>query len=306
MKVRSRLAEQILREGDLARKFDFMLGSLERGIADVKKAEPAADEHPNEATPILHRLAGLNVDFHAHVLEPISRLGEALLEDGEVCPNLGDPDDWVVESVEDTRERDFDTGKPIPGSGMVRNCQRCSKAHEIHALIRNKKTGQTMVTGTGCMVKAGVKIPDRLVVQAKKEADARAKEKALEKLDALIAGRVESFPDWFHKNASEIWDTTVNNYKKFNIYNRDKDSRDREATLRNYFIGQVHAGYAAYLKSLFTELRVPVRFEYEFYEKVRDLSKGAASHSAVQRAAEQYFGTPGHSWVDLERRVREG
>jgi len=55
-------------------------------------------------------------------------------------------------SVVDTREYEEvgDTWKPIPGSGEIRTCDRCSRDHEVHATVL-LTNGSMMVVGTGCM-----------------------------------------------------------------------------------------------------------------------------------------------------------
>lgn len=58
---------------------------------------------------------------------------------------------WVIESIEDTRGWDFDTNKPIPGSGDCRPCDHCGHGHEIHVFIKNG--GQRMRVGSTCAKK---------------------------------------------------------------------------------------------------------------------------------------------------------
>ena len=55
-------------------------------------------------------------------------------------------------SVVDTRqyEERGDRMVPIPGSGDARDCDRCGRAHEVHATVAYEG-GRTAVVGTGCM-----------------------------------------------------------------------------------------------------------------------------------------------------------
>jgi hypothetical protein len=67
---------------------------------------------------------------------------------------------YIVRIVEihDTRERELietegghERSVPIPGSGVMRSCDRCQKDHEVHATVEISD-GTTMVMGTGCAI----------------------------------------------------------------------------------------------------------------------------------------------------------
>ncbi len=56
-------------------------------------------------------------------------------------------------SVEDTRQYEEgpdDKWYPIPGSGVVNQCARCGRDHEVHATVE-LENGTTIIVGTGCM-----------------------------------------------------------------------------------------------------------------------------------------------------------
>lgn len=56
-----------------------------------------------------------------------------------------------VVKVVDTRSyvEDGDRFVPVPGSGQVRDCDRCGRPHEVHAYVE-LDDGKTIVVGTGC------------------------------------------------------------------------------------------------------------------------------------------------------------
>ncbi len=74
-------------------------------------------------------------------------------------------------SVKDTREYEEigDTWKPIPGSGIEHDCDRCGKFHEVHATVLLEDTS-TAIVGTGCMGKDNLELSKRF-----KRADRAAK-----------------------------------------------------------------------------------------------------------------------------------
>lgn len=55
---------------------------------------------------------------------------------------------YRIESIEDTRSYDFDTGKAIPGSGNARPCDHCGTTHEIHVVI--VEGSKSMTVGSTC------------------------------------------------------------------------------------------------------------------------------------------------------------
>ena len=73
---------------------------------------------------------------------------------------------WTIAkilSIKDTREYEEgedDKFHPIPNSGTLHNCDRCGKAHEVHAevLLSN---GNVMTVGTGCMKADNAEIAKR-------------------------------------------------------------------------------------------------------------------------------------------------
>jgi len=54
--------------------------------------------------------------------------------------------------VEDTREliEDGDRWIRVSGTGVVRHCDRCNRAHEVHAHVE-LEDGTAAIVGTGCM-----------------------------------------------------------------------------------------------------------------------------------------------------------
>lgn len=65
-------------------------------------------------------------------------------------------------AVKDTREYEEvgDKWKPIPGSGLEHDCDRCGKAHEVHATVL-LEDGKTAIVGTGCMGKDDLELAKR-------------------------------------------------------------------------------------------------------------------------------------------------
>lgn len=58
---------------------------------------------------------------------------------------------YKIVEIHDTRIFDFETGKPIPGSGNPKPCDHCGKTHEIYVDIAN--SNNRMVVGTTCAQK---------------------------------------------------------------------------------------------------------------------------------------------------------
>jgi hypothetical protein len=58
--------------------------------------------------------------------------------------------DWEISSVEDTRSVDFQSGKPIPGTGAGRPCDRCGRKHDVVYSMHNNKTQENAQVGSTC------------------------------------------------------------------------------------------------------------------------------------------------------------
>jgi len=58
---------------------------------------------------------------------------------------------WKVVDVVDTRDlvEDGDRFVRVPGSGVVRSCDRCGRNHEVHVVVE-APDGTRSVVGTGC------------------------------------------------------------------------------------------------------------------------------------------------------------
>lgn len=62
---------------------------------------------------------------------------------------------WTIEAINDTRTYDFETGKPIPGTGEPIPCECCGKEIQVHVTVRNKDRSQVATIGTQCSKRAG-------------------------------------------------------------------------------------------------------------------------------------------------------
>lgn len=60
---------------------------------------------------------------------------------------------YKIVAIEDTRSWDFETGKPISGSGCQRPCDHCGKAHDVVVVLDDN--GKRMDVGTTCAKKLG-------------------------------------------------------------------------------------------------------------------------------------------------------
>ncbi len=94
----------------------------------------------------------------------------------EPTPTLAPP--FRVKQVRDTRSfvEDGDRWVPVPGSGDVRECDRCGRTHEIHAEVVDA-AGRAAVVGVGCM-NATVAEQRRLSGKATRDARKAARERA--------------------------------------------------------------------------------------------------------------------------------
>lgn len=69
-----------------------------------------------------------------------------------------------VLKVLDTRnyeEVEPDIWKPIPGTGIENECQRCGRMHEVHAYVQ-LRDGRTAVIGTGCCKQESMDVQTRI------------------------------------------------------------------------------------------------------------------------------------------------
>lgn len=57
--------------------------------------------------------------------------------------------EWTITGINDTRQFDFETRKPVPQSGDARECDHCGRAHEVHVSV-SARDGRTAIIGTGC------------------------------------------------------------------------------------------------------------------------------------------------------------
>lgn len=62
-----------------------------------------------------------------------------------------------VLAVEDTRGRDEETGKPIPGSGDAHACDFCGRAHDILVTVGTCKGGDCRIIGQSCARALGIR-----------------------------------------------------------------------------------------------------------------------------------------------------
>lgn len=87
--------------------------------------------------------------------------------------------------VRDTREymEDGDRWVAIPGSGAVRECDRCGRRHEVHATVV-LEDGTTAVVGTGCMATESMEVQAALKAGAAQAKTARVNEYREASVDA--------------------------------------------------------------------------------------------------------------------------
>jgi 8-oxo-dGTP pyrophosphatase MutT (NUDIX family) len=91
--------------------------------------------------------------------------------------------------MRDTRERDWETGKPIPGTGSQMTCQRCTRTHDIVWTIRDVY-GKVWQVGSGCGQKLwmGAEPPKEEFAKVKSSAEARMKKEWQDKKNARELG----------------------------------------------------------------------------------------------------------------------
>lgn len=103
--------------------------------------------------------------------------------------------------VEDTREliEDGDRWIRVSGTGVSRNCDRCNRAHEVHAHVE-LEDGTAAIVGTGCM-RADDLVQASTVRSALRRSDRKATlERKISKLErdllaaSAIAEEVERLP----------------------------------------------------------------------------------------------------------------
>jgi 8-oxo-dGTP pyrophosphatase MutT (NUDIX family) len=111
-------------------------------------------------------------------------------EDEEVTESESLPQPELVEIV-DTREFDWETGKPIPGSGKPNFCGRCSKAHEVHWIVRDEH-GKLWTVGASCakLVWNGWQPAPELVKSMEKAAEAAMHARETGKRDAVVVSKI--------------------------------------------------------------------------------------------------------------------
>lgn len=109
--------------------------------------------------------------------------------------NYTEPKIVRIVDVRDTRDR-VEVGDkwiPIPGTGQMRPCDRCSKTHEIHVDVE-LDNGKRANIGSGCAKGESMDVQSRI-----KSAVSGVKTRS--KLAAQLAAAVEE-----HKRATEAWD----------------------------------------------------------------------------------------------------
>jgi superfamily II DNA or RNA helicase len=57
---------------------------------------------------------------------------------------------WETVKIVDTRDYDWETGKPIPGTGAGATCTRCERTHDVIHTMRHPETGEHREVGSGC------------------------------------------------------------------------------------------------------------------------------------------------------------
>lgn len=102
--------------------------------------------------------------------------GTALLNDNRIVRTL---------SITDTRQymEDGDRLVPVPGSGDIATCERCGRAHEVHAVVE-LASGRTATVGTGCAERDSTEMASKMrrgASAAKRLAKLRAEKAAVAK-----------------------------------------------------------------------------------------------------------------------------
>lgn len=161
---------------------------LSLASADLKKAE----EYENRRYHLVPVQAG---EEHAHafmVPTDVVDVKEAASDTewpGQT-PKYAKPE---VLDMYDTRERDWDTGKPIPGTGRGDSCQRCTRIHDVVWVVRDVY-GKTWQVGTSCGKKLwqGAEPPAAEFAKVKSDAERKAKAAfAAKKNERIQAGAQE-------------------------------------------------------------------------------------------------------------------
>jgi 8-oxo-dGTP pyrophosphatase MutT (NUDIX family)/ribosomal protein L40E len=112
-------------------------------------------------------------------------------EDEEVTESESLPQPELVEII-DTREFDWETGKPISGTGKPNFCGRCSKAHEVHWVVRDAH-GKTWTVGASCakLVWDGWQPAPEHVKRLEQAAEEAMRTREAGKRDAIVKGKVD-------------------------------------------------------------------------------------------------------------------
>lgn len=88
---------------------------------------------------------------------------------------------WTIVDMIDTRHFDFQTGKPIPGSGDGRPCDCCGKTILIHVVV--SRVGERRIIGRDCAAGAGAAVKGKARLASAARCPAR--------VEALRAQRAE-------------------------------------------------------------------------------------------------------------------
>lgn len=156
---------------------------------------------------------------------------------------IGDPSLWTITDIVDTRDVDFFTGKPIPGTGAGRPCDRCGKKHDIVYHMSSNK-GELASVGSTCAPKlAGgqANIDDYSLAKAKKEVSDRHQKK--------LSNKYNEWKNELHEKAKSIAipemhvSDTVDNYGRRQILTPDNE------VVLNVFASELQKNVDQYIKS---------------------------------------------------------
>lgn len=116
-------------------------------------------------------------------------------DEDEVTESTILPDPELVEIV-DTRDYDWVSGKPIPGSGKPNFCFRCSKTHEVHWIIRDAR-GKMWTVGAGCakLLWAGWQPSPAELKKKEAESITKLKQRTFERRSDAVADAVRKIED---------------------------------------------------------------------------------------------------------------
>jgi hypothetical protein len=105
---------------------------------------------------------------------------QEVLENAQLEPanTIGD---WEISSVEDTRSVDFQSGKPIPGTGAGRPCDLCGRKHDVVYSMHNNKTQENAQVGSTCAPRLAGGVANLDDYEVKKELNTQKEKKLREK-----------------------------------------------------------------------------------------------------------------------------